>query len=274
MTKLPYSYAVLQYRHDVWVGEALNVGVLLFSAKNRFLKFSSRTARGRIAKAYPDVDHSSFRETLTALERRFNKMAAQFGLFVPSSHAVEIGKSVLREDDSSFQWGYAGAGITDDLDGILERQYNRFVGKYDNEQAPAGRTDEMVFETVRQKLELASLYHLIQPHTVQSEYVPIEFNHALQNGKWHCIQPLSLDSADQERMFEKTVKWVGRLQSISSHASDIKPYFVMGAPQKTELIGQFHKMISLLQSSPLRPVVVEEHNADQVITEISQAVLD
>ncbi len=43
MEKHSFTFAILQYRHDVWSGEAMNVGVLLASPELGYLDFQ----RGR-----------------------------------------------------------------------------------------------------------------------------------------------------------------------------------------------------------------------------------
>jgi len=272
MTKYAYSYAVLQYRHDVWVGEALNAGVLLFSEGARFLKLKARTGQGRLAQAYPDLDHGSLRDAVKALERRFHRIATTSGLFLPSCGAIEIGRKVLIPDDSSLSWGMTGSGVAVDPEEALEKVYARFVGRYDKAATRDVRTDEMVFETVRQKLELAELYQRVQPHVVRSKFAAIPFDHAIANGAWHVIQPVSFDSADEERMLDKAAKWAGRLQSIAELRGKVCPYFVTGKPTNDALMPQYHKMVELLRASPLDPVVMDEEHASDLVAKVAAHV--
>ncbi len=270
MTKHAYSYAVLQYRHDVWVGEALNVGVLIFSETARFLKLKARTGQGRLASAYPDLDHAALREAVKALERRFDKIAASSGLFLPSGGALEVGRKVLIPDDSSLSWGMTGSGVAAEPEDALEKVYARFVGRYDKAAGREVRTDEMVFETVRAKLEIADLYQRVQPHVVRSQFATIPFDHAIENGVWHVIQPLSFDSADEDRMLDKATRWAGRLQSISGFEGKIRPYFVTGKPSIQSLMHQYHKMVEFLRASPLQPVVMDEAQAGDLVAKVAE----
>ena len=270
MTKHGYSYAVLQYRHDVWVGEVLNIGVLLYSETARFLKLKSRTGQGRIANAYPDLDYSALRDAVKALERRFDKIAASSGLFLPSGGAIEIGRKVLIPDDSSLFWGIGGSGIALNPEEALAKLFTRFVGQYDKAAGRDTRSDEMVFEAVRRKLELAELYQRVQPYVVRSKFATIPFEHAIQNGIWHVIQPLSFDSADEDRMLDKAAKWAGRLQSISDCEGKVRPYFVTGKPSIQSLMPQYRKMVEFLRASPMQPVVVDEEQADDLVSEVTE----
>lgn len=270
MTKHAYSYAVLQYRHDVWVGEALNAGVLLFSESARFLKLKARTGQGRLANAYPDLDHGALRDAVKALERRFDKIAAASGLLMPCGSAIDIGQKVLIPDDSSLSWGMTGSGVADDPEAALEKVYARFVGRYDKVAGREVRTDEMVFESVRRKLEIAELHDRLQPHVVRSKFAAIEFEHAIQNGVWHVIQPLSFDSADEDRMMDKAAKWAGRLQGIADCEGKVRPYFVTGKPSIQSLMPQYHKMVEFLRASPLQPVVMDEAQAGDLVAKVAE----
>ncbi|MEA5162054.1 DUF3037 domain-containing protein [Cereibacter johrii] len=270
MTKHAYSYAVLQYRHDVWVGEALNAGVLLFSESARFLKLKTRTGQGRLAQAYPDLDHGAFREAVKALARRFDRIAATSGLLLPSGSALEVGQKVLQLDDSSLAWGMTGSGVTLDPDEALTNLFGRFVGRYDKAIGREPRTDEMVFEAVRRKLELAELYGRVQPQVVRSKYASIHFKHTIENGALHVIQPVSFDSADAENMLDKAAKWAGRLQSIKELDGKVRPYFVTGRPTDHALMEQYDKMVALLLASPLRPVVMHEERAGELVAKIEE----
>lgn len=243
----------------------MNVGVLVYCEQRKFIKLKTRTARGRLAKAYPGIDHGSFRETMKALERRFDRMATDAGLFMPSARAGELGRTVLRADDSSLQWGFSGVGLTDDPEKTLDAHFDRLVLRYDAEHGRDARTDEMVFEAVRRRLEMAELLHLVEPHTVRSKFATVTFDHALKNGIWHCIQPLSFDSADEDRMLSKAARWVGIMQSIASRQSEVKAYFVTGAPQDERLLPQYDKMVEFLRASPMNPVVVDENNASYIV---------
>jgi hypothetical protein len=270
MTKHAYSYAVLQYRHDVWVGEALNAGVLLFSESARFLKLKARTGQGRLAQAYPDLDHGALRDAVKALERRFEKIATTSGLFLPSGSAIAVGQKVLIPDDSSLSWGMTGSGVSADPEEALDKIYARFVGRYDKAAGRDVRTDEMVFETVRRKLELAELYQRVQPHVVRSQYATIPFDHAIENGAWHVIQAVSFDSADEDRMLDKAAKWAGRLQSLADLQGKVRPYFVTGKPTNNILMPQYHKMVGLLRASPLDPVVMDEEHAGDLVAKVAE----
>jgi hypothetical protein len=269
MSEYAYSYAILQYRHDVWVGEALNLGVLLYCEQARFLRLRARTGQGRLANAYPDLDHGALREAVKALGRRFDKIMTRSGLLLPPGTAIDVGRGVLHPDDSSISWGMTGSGVAANPEKVLEKLYVRFVGKYDQAANREVRTDEMVFEAVRNKLVTAELDQKLQRHVVKSKFASIPFEHAIKNGIWHVIQPLSFDSADEDRMLDKAAKWAGRLQSISECEGNVRPYFVTGKPSISALVPQYKRMVDFLRASPLQPVVMDEAHAGDLFATVA-----
>ncbi|WP_172332419.1 DUF3037 domain-containing protein [Mangrovicoccus sp. HB161399] len=266
-----YSYVVLQYRHDVWIGEALNLGVLVCCPGERVLKLRSRRGRGRIAQAYPGIDAPALTGTLKALEHRFSKIESSWDMLSSAAKAGDIGRGVLRADASSLQWALDGGGITSSSAETVDMLYERFVGRYDDDAPRDTRSDEQVFETVKVKLEAAQLYKRFERHVVRSEFGDVPFEHALKNGVWHCVQGVSFDSANRDRMLEKAQRLAGKMHSIAGFEGTMRPYFVTGKPQRSELLPQYGKMQALLRSSPLSPLVVDEVEASVVVDRIAAA---
>ncbi|MEI4473347.1 DUF3037 domain-containing protein [Frigidibacter sp. MR17.24] len=266
-----YSYVVLQYRHDVWTGEVMNLGILLCCPGERFLKLKSRRGRGRIAQAYPGIDARALTNTVKSLEHRFGKVEASWDMLSSAAKAGDVARGVLRADASSLQWAMDGSGLTGAAAETLDMLYDRFVGRYDDDPGRDAITDDQVFEKVKVKLEAAQLYKRFERHVVHSEFGDVAFEHAFKNGVWHCVQGISFDSANRERMLEKAQKVAGKMHSIAGAAGSMRPYFVTGKPRNPDLLPQYSKMQKLLKSSPLEPLVVDERDASVVVERIAEA---
>ena len=68
MPDASFSYAVLRVVPRVERGEAINVGVVVFSRQHDFLGLRARLDEGRLAALDPDCDPGPIRERLAALE--------------------------------------------------------------------------------------------------------------------------------------------------------------------------------------------------------------
>ncbi|WP_299508283.1 DUF3037 domain-containing protein [Cypionkella sp.] len=266
-----YSYTILQYRHDVWTGEALNLGVLMFCPSHSYLSLKVRTGRARLGRVYPDIDHGALRQTIKGLEKYFANRLEKNGFLPRPDSALDFGRSVLADDDSSLRWFSSGSGLALDPAAAHEAIFARMVTRYEQEEGRDAITDEMVFERVKDKLQRAELLHLMQPTTVTSEFAKISFAHTIQNGKLHCIQPVSFDSVDEEQMQLKGAKWAGNMQSLQ-YRVDLKPYFVTGKPTNPALLPKYAQMQKLLRVSPLNPVVVDADEVDVIVGQLASAV--
>src|SRR5262249_42193636 len=150
--KHAYTYVILRYRHDPLAGEFANVGVVLHSAASNYVGGKFRKTLGRLAKIFPDLDTSAFKSSLHGIERVLERDARRGGDLLSSlKDARSVGLCALSNDDSSFVWGPLGAGVAVNLPQTLDKLFQRFVLRYDEQQRPH-RDDAAVWRPVRESL--------------------------------------------------------------------------------------------------------------------------
>jgi Protein of unknown function (DUF3037) len=132
MTKLPYTYTVLRYLHDVAGGEHVNVGVLVFSREARYLDIRLRDNDARVLALFPDLDRAAFRDALDVVGRGVAALAADAFLNSVYADAGDVGRAVVPTDDSALQWSPTGSGIASDMHVTSEHLYRRLVVRYDS----------------------------------------------------------------------------------------------------------------------------------------------
>ena len=121
-----YSYLPLRYVYDVSVQEFLNLGVVVFSPKSKFVGARFTSSFERIRKVFPAANLQDLRETLNYMKSRFESLNGNLpdGL----NHARDVALLVLPHDDGSLQWGnIIGGGMTDDLGQALDKIFARMV---------------------------------------------------------------------------------------------------------------------------------------------------
>lgn len=122
----PFAYALLRVVPDVERGECLNVGVVLFCRRGRFLEARTHVDPGRLHALAPTVDAEAVAAHLRTLER----IAAGD----PAGGPV-----AAQEPSERFHWLVAPAstivqpsevhtGLTEDADKTLTRLMARLVG--------------------------------------------------------------------------------------------------------------------------------------------------
>lgn len=274
MNRSAYTYTILQYRHDVWSGECMNVGILLFCPAAQHVGFKFRSGGARLSNAFPGINRSALLHDLKEMERWFERRATRpFDIWMWKT-AIELGQSLLGDDDSSFRWNLNGSGITNDPEKTIQDLFDRFVMQYDISPARTPRTDEQVFDVVKAKLKRAELLSRMEPHTVKTKYAEFTFDHAFKNGKWHCIQAISLDSADEDKMQRKAERWAGKLVGLMEAAERPKVYMITGKPSDASLQGKYKRMIEFLRHNPADPVVLDEAQSDTLVQDLSDLTTD
>lgn len=284
--KFKFGYCLLQYEHNPWLKERLNIGVVLFSLEAGYLKIKTRGWNGRILNSYPKIERANFSEDLNQIERRFMSFARselrEPGLFQASrvselissqeEQALSISQFLSPGLDTSFRWETGGVGICTSLDTKLEQLFQRFVTPHDKPRAEANRTDGHVWSTFSKKLAERNLDRFIEPDkTVRTDLGPVRFQASYQNGSLHVIQPLSFDLSDEEHVSSKAAKWASYAQSARNFSNGaVQPHFVLGKPQRASLDGSFDRAKNYLEKLSGAGSVVIEENSETFVDTIEE----
>jgi hypothetical protein len=270
----PYTYIVLRYRHDPLAGELLNVGVLLHAPRARFLGSAMRSTYGRLSRLYPDFDGVALTADLKRAETALNRLAGSegTGLFAGDASVRDFARRVLDDPAGAYVWSEVGSGLTRDPDEELARLYDRFVGRFDEREAPR-RSDSDVWRPARDRLAERHLERLFEPKTIATARDEVAFPHAWKNGVWHCVQPLSFDLATAADIQEKAARWVGHMVGLQKAEDDFRPYFLVGAPADAALDHAFERAVTFLAEAPGKapPRIVREDEVGAFVDEFEQA---
>lgn len=280
-----FSYCLLQYEHNPWLRERLNIGVLLLCEQHRFLKLRTRSWDGRITSAYPTLDKSSFTEDLWQIERsiiRYERTEfKQPSFFTTNSDSLMREKStnsaemiatiVAPSCDSSYRWTTGGVGYCISADKKLIELFERFVTPYEAEKKRPNRSDEQVWSGVSKLLLERKIADQIEAEPIiHTDLGRIKFQAGYQNGSYHVIQPLSFDLADEEYIGAKAAKWGGYAQSLKgTRRKEVTAQFVLGSPCKAELMSSFKSATRYLKNLVGSENVYEERQREKLVDRIS-----
>jgi hypothetical protein len=275
MSREPYTYLILRYRHDALAGEQINVGVVVHAPKSRFLGSYFRKVHGRVSKAFPDVNGPALRHDLAGIERAFQRLAARESddIFFDSQSASTLAHRIVGKDDSALVWSEMGSGVSTDPPKTLDTLVARFVTQYD--EAPTfRRSDADIWKPFRDRLAERQIADIFERKTIRSSRDEVEFEHAWKNGEWHCFQPLSFDLAGVDGIQEKAARWVGHMVGLTNVADQFRPYFIVGAPSDQALTNAYHRALAFIGEAPLSPKVVQEADfeafADSLANKVNQ----
>ena len=273
--KYPYSYTVLRYIHDVSTGEFLNIGVVLYSARGGAVKSKFLSTYARLHAAFPDMNGAAMRHQIHRLENAFESMAKRFSptqdlLESPPADVMSIVHEILPPTDTSFQWSPASGGLAVDLDRALEKLFRAMVPATHENAATRRQSDKALWNRFERKLKAHNVADQLDAVTIEGPQLKVTFEHAFQNGIYHCVQPLSLDFAEPADMQEKACAWLGKTTSIQSKRDDFKLYVLVGAPRRNNVLNdRYREAVGILSTMPVEKRIVLEEDMDAFAAEFA-----
>lgn len=168
----------------------------------------------------------------------------------------------MPEDDSSLQWSEMGGGVSADLEKTLESLFQRLVMKYDSKQERDSRDDDAVWRNFRHKFEEKRVLQRLASKKIIIQNDEVEFKHALKNGVWHCMEPLSFDLMQATSIRQKAHLWLGKMTSIQEAEEPFKMYYLVGEPKHPENRLAFEQALAVLGKTPVEHEIIREDHAE------------
>ncbi len=264
MTHQPYSYVVLRYVPDQGAGEGLNIGVIIYSEQARFFGHRIDPRYERLSRAFAKFDGPAFRRAAANLVNVFRTTERHFTeqpLLAGDRSFAEWLRALMPDTGGSLSFTSPRHGITDDLKEEVAVLFDRMVEsqKGHADESPR-RDDAQVWRSYEKALPPAVTKHL-KRKSFSTPSVKVEFEHAVKNGAWHVIQPISMDFKQPESMQRKASQWVGTAVGLQG-ASDLGTiFFLLGEPAGHR--KAYDRAKALLNQAPGKHEIIEERDADQ-----------
>ncbi|MCX6545380.1 MAG: DUF3037 domain-containing protein [Acidobacteria bacterium] len=266
MTKHAYSYVVLRYGPDPGAGEGLNIGVVVYSQQVRFLRLLVDSHYERLSQAFAGFDGLTFRRAVAnivivfrAAERTFRESP----LFVSDRSFVEWLTTLMPDTGAALSFTPARHGITSDLDHEITVLFDRMVEsqKAHADERPR-RDDGQVWRECVGKLSNVVSGQMTRKSFATSS-VKVDFDHAVKNGRWHVVQPLSMDFKRAESLQRKASQWVGTAVGLHEAADLGTIIFLMGRPSSGSRKA-YERAKALLNQVPVDHQIIEEQETDKL----------
>lgn len=272
-----YQYQILTYTHDQFSGEFVNVGVLLYSAEERFLKFSGLEKFSRITDFFPSANGHFILRQIKSISQRVNVLSKRLEemLFSPESELSIISSQILPIDNSSLRFSRTGSAIDVDLDAALSDLYTDYVTKYlEVEHDLHTLSDEDVWKKkYKEYFEKYGVTKKLVKHEVQTKNDVFSFEKAWKNEIWHCYQPLSFSLQNADSIKDKVYKWAGKLQELKSTEEKINLTFLASISEKHNELQDFIFKYLNQDSENLEIHIVTESNAEVFAKETQEYML-
>ena len=227
-SKHPFQALIVRYVHDVLLGEALNVGVVMVCSETRFAKAKFLSQWSRVSAAFPGVDLTLVRRIASALS---DSCIAALQEPLLLGGVVAVAEQVLPKDEHAIGTSDVIYGATEDPNSTLESIFEDFVLR-NTQAAPEriARQDDEVWQAFAGSLAKPEMLVHMSSHVLKSQHLEVAFEHAWKNGKWNIAQPLSFDLLEPRAIRDKAVMWAGRLLTARPSDQDAEVCFLVGLP--------------------------------------------
>jgi hypothetical protein len=273
MNRRPFTYAVLQYVHDPVAGEAMNIGVLVFSAEAKYLSSTFEYRYERLSNAFSDFDGDGFKRTLREFDQAVDRFQADlFGSpLAPAKLPLDAGQVARRlwpDQGLSFRSTDPRSGLSRDLTATTADLFSRFVSSQNEKATEERRTDEEVWAAYRSRLSGTLLGRVLQPKKFETSDIEVRFDYTFKIERWHVLLPFSLDFARASSMRRKAAEFLGESVALSENPEirDGRIYLLLGAPTQASHVKAYEQAKRILNRIPFGHELVDEKDAELVVS--------
>ena len=140
----PYQFSIVRYIHDISTGEFANVGVILYSADSRSLRFRIAGHTARLSRFFEGFDRWAYSHMARALEDDLTEAARAPQV---ATSLESLLRRLLPPDAAGFQVSPVLGGVADDHEALLHQIFADLTGlKTSSHAAGRKRRDEAQVE--------------------------------------------------------------------------------------------------------------------------------
>jgi hypothetical protein len=258
-------FNLLKYVHSAFLGEEVNVGILLYFPEQRQLVFRYSHSFRRLRLLYPTFSERLLRDYLSAFYQRVAQTNDQ-PEFTGSveQYASFITQCLLAQDSGALQFGPLRQAVahSNNAAEVARHYYELFFP----EVAPVRKKHDDTFL----KQQFRSLLRVYDPRilpllekdrVIKTTDVEVKFDFAWQNGALNLVKPLSFDLLDRADINRKSVHCYGWLNLLADEARTRNYQFdlLVAKPANRRLFSEYDQALKILEeSSAPKRVIVEE----------------
>ncbi len=271
-----YQYQLVQYVHDHFTNEFVNLGVIVYAHDHQYLNCKMVNRHARIKAMFPHANGRFIDKVLKSIEISVKQKAKELGgLFRVPEQLETITSSILPKDNSGIQLTPVKYALDIELDAALTDLYKQLVDKY---MPPASRnkslTDNDVWkEKYKEYFEQLNITNRLVKHTLQTSNDAFEFDKAWKNEVWHCYQPVSFSLQDKESIKDKVYRWAGKLKELQTADEDVHLTFLTSTSKEHKDLEPFIKEYLTFDEKGLKTEIVKEKDAEKFATSVKEMMV-
>jgi hypothetical protein len=288
----PFTYSILQYRHSLILGEAINVGVLFQFHVEEKLEFISGNAH-RLKLIYPDFDQTVYNYLIKSISKKVkDENNSSFFDFNSNSNLKKyISSNLLLEDSTVLQFQEPVTVLGNKANLISSKFIGKIVNDFSalllpdlttkkseivrhNEQFLIKQLTDFIFKK-NKDLEKKLIRNKIIKTQIDNRDIELKFELAWQNGSTNFVKPLSFDLSEEKSIQEKSLVNYGYLKLLSNYAKEnnYRFDFIVSEPQNKDLYKSYENALGLLDLSDAPKRIISEGDLKEYSEEAAEQLL-
>jgi hypothetical protein len=251
-----FTYSVLQYKHNLVLGERINIGILFhFSIDNTF-EFVSGNAH-RVKSIYPDFNNSLFNSFFKAID---GNLKSKIDLFNSEYDGVNfesfIHKNIFSKDASGlvFAKPVSVPLFSADKEVIIKEYSKLLLPGINTEKHTTFRHNESYLVRrfseyiINENSEIEK--KLKKNIKVKTKYLSLNFNLGWDLNKKNYLKPISFDLTEPKAIQTKAASYYGFISQLNELSSSNKHqfHFLIAKPQDKSFYSDFENAYDFLYS--------------------------
>lgn len=264
-----YEYQILRYIHDQFTGEFVNIGVVVFSHSEHFLKARMSSRYSRITSLFPQAKGRFIASMAKNLEYAINN--CDF-VNTKANNLFDITKAILPVDDSALQFTETKFAIHLDLEIATSHLYAEMVGKYlIVENSVKSLTDDEVWKLkYRDLFDKYQISKRLEEYEIATKNDHFVFDKSWKNEIWHCYQPISFDLQNMDTIKDKVYRWSGKLKEIKNTDLPLHLTFLSSISSEHHSLETFVKDSLQTADGKFKVDVIMDTDAENLVKKIQQ----
>ncbi len=265
-----FTYSVLKYVHSQFLGEELNLGIILFFPDKGSLIFRYPKNIDRLKKAYKSFTEPAIKPYLQSFEKRAKKLSEE-----KISGKLEdiLQKHFLARDASTLQFDEVQSVVqyVDDIQAISDHYFNLYFPE-ENPELNYQMVDVEHFKPVSDRQITAEYKNLLFTKDenlrkyirkgIELRNTRAHFKSDLvwENGTLNAVKGISFDLKDETAILDKSVLLTAQLNYLQREAEkdNIRFDLLISRPKRPDLFATYENALKTLSDISANKKIVTE----------------
>jgi hypothetical protein len=267
-----YKYSILKYKHNAFLDESINIGLLIYF--ENYSKFSFKFSKNlsRIKSIYENVPEKTIKEYLKRIEIQIKKFNLENDIFQSSEVkdlSTFISKNFLANDSSSLRFTNPIKNSQNDFDNkfIEDTLTDKFLIHdiiQTNSQPKEPKLLQKYFSSLK-GLDFNEINKFNKKfyfnYELENETGNVfNFDYAWQNGTLNLVKPISFDLKESKSIADKAYKNLGQFIDLENNAKNknLRFDFILGKPSSKFLFKEYDHAVKLLEKIKFSEIIDED----------------